>query len=73
MLEEKKMLSVDVVEGQLRYYSGGDCTGSERPQAIETLSKEAMSSQASHLITDRFTSLKKTSSSAKQSRKLQPQ
>lgn len=52
------MLSVDVAGGHFRYYSGGDsCTGSVHPQAVETLSREAMTANAGHLVTDRFTSL----------------
>ena len=54
-LEEKKMLSVD--GGHFRYYSGGDsCTGLN-PQAVETIPREAMTANAGHLVTDRFTSL----------------
>ena len=62
-LQSKKMLSVDVAGGHFKYFAGGDCTGSEQPQAIETISKEAMTANAGHLVTDRFTSLKKTTSS----------
>jgi len=53
LLEEKKMMSVDS-GGHFRYYSDvakGSLKGKE------TISKEVMANNASHIVTDKFTSL----------------
>ena len=51
------MMSVDS-GGNFRYYSGSESSDSSRSlKAVETLSKEIMAAHASHIITDRFTSL----------------
>ena len=46
------MMSVDS-GGNFRYYSGDNSD----LRAVETLSKEVMAANASHIVTDRFTSL----------------
>lgn len=46
-------MSVDS-DGHFRYYSGDN---SDLPRAVETLSREVMAANASHIVTDRFTSL----------------
>ena len=51
-LEEKKMMSVDS-GGNFRYYSGDNSD----LRAVEKMSKEVMAANASHIVTDRFTSL----------------
>lgn len=50
------MMSVDS-GGNFRYYSGESSDPSRSLKAVETLSKEIMATHASHIITDRFTSL----------------
>ena len=40
-----------------RYYSGESSDSSRSLKGVETLSKEAMAKNASHIVTDRFTSL----------------